>query len=393
MRVLYFDGFAGISGDMVVGALIDAGVAFENLQSELAKLELGGYNLSIRKVKRAGFAATKFDVAVDEAKQPARTLTEIRQLIAQSALSDKVKATAVRIFEKLGEAEARVHGSTIDSVHFHEVGAVDSIIDIVGAAIGFAWLGVEQFIASPLRVGFGSIKAAHGVMPVPAPGTAELLRGVPIYAGDREGEYVTPTGAAIVATLCDRFGAMPEMQIQNIGYGAGARDPQGFPNALRILLGDAKATEIPEPKIIVIETNIDDMNPQGYGFVMEKALQLGALDVFFTPVQMKKDRPAVMLTVLCEVEQFDALTHLILTETTTLGVRYYETSRRTLERYFEMVDTPYGVVRIKVAQQGNRVLHFQPEYDDCAKLAVEKQVSLIEIQQAAIVAFREKTKD
>jgi pyridinium-3,5-bisthiocarboxylic acid mononucleotide nickel chelatase len=393
MRVLYFDCFAGLSGDMTVGALLDLGVEFEALQNEIAKLGLSGYRLSASRVKRAGFAATKFDVEVDEATQPARTFVEIREMIGQSSLIESVKAVSIQIFEKLAEAEARVHGSSVDRVHFHEVGAVDSIIDIVGAAIGFAFLGVEQYIASPLRVGFGFVKAAHGAMPIPAPGTAQLLRGIPIYAGDSEGEFVTPTGAAIVAALCSSFGAMPMMQIEKIGYGAGTRDPKGFPNVARLTLGETRELATEEPEITVIETNIDDMNPQAYGFVMDRAFQFGALDVFITPVQMKKDRPGALLTVLCEAKDFDALANLLLAETTTLGVRYYEMKRRTLERVFEIVETPYGKVSVKVARQQNRVLHVQPEYDDCVKLAQEKGVSLIEVQQASLAAYREKMKD
>ncbi len=393
MRVLYFDCFAGISGDMTVGALLDLGLDFETLQSEIAKLGLRGYKLTVSNVKRAGFAATKFDVEVDEAKQPARTFVEIRSLIEQSALSDGVKAGSLQVFEKLAAAEARVHGSSIDHVHFHEVGAVDSIIDIVGAAIGFELLGIEKYIASPLRVGFGAVKAAHGAMPIPAPGTAELLRGIPAYAGDSEGEFVTPTGAAIVATLCESFGTMPLMQIEKLGYGAGSRDPKGFPNVLRLTLGEVQEAIGEAEKIIVIETNIDDMNPQAYGFVMERAFRLGALDVFITSVQMKKDRPGAMLTVLCQVKDFEALTNLLLSETTTLGVRYYEATRRTLERTFEIVETAYGEVRMKIACDQNRALHVQPEYEDCARLANEKGVALIEVQQAAHAAYREKKKD
>lgn len=393
MRVLFFDCFAGLSGDMTVGALLDLGLEFEALQSEIAKLGLNGYRLRADKVKRAGFACTKFDVEVDEAKQPARTFVAIREMIGQSGLSAGVKSRSIQIFEKLAEAEARVHGSSLDQVHFHEVGAVDSIVDIVGAAIGFERLGVEKYLSSPLRVGFGWVKAAHGAMPIPAPGTAELLRGIPVYAGDSEGEYVTPTGAAMVAALCDAFGAMPLMQIEKLGYGAGTRDPEGFPNVLRLALGEVQETLPKAEKIIVIETNIDDMNPQAYGFVMERAFALGALDVFITPVQMKKDRPGVMLTLLCEAQDFDTLTQLLLSETTTLGVRYYEAQRRTLERRFETVETAYGAVRIKVAGHQNRSLHVQPEYEDCAKLAHEHGVSLIEVQQAANAAFREKLKE
>ncbi|MBI3649544.1 MAG: nickel pincer cofactor biosynthesis protein LarC [Acidobacteria bacterium] len=392
MRVAYFDCFAGLSGDMTVGALLDAGVDFEALKKPLSSLALSGYELGVEKVKRSGISATKFTVTVEEAKQPARTLAVIREIIHNSQLSEAVQARSIKVFEKLAEAEAHVHGSTIEQIHFHEVGAVDSIIDIVGAIIGFELLGVEKFCASPLRVGFGSINVAHGLMPVPAPGTAELLKGLPIYAGDIEGEFVTPTGAAMVAVLCESFGAMPAMQMERIGYGAGSRDPKNFPNALRIVLGEVEEVErqIDEAQtILVIETNLDDMNPQAYGYVMDKALALGALDVFLTPIQMKKDRPAVKLTVLCASEDFEALADLLLRETTTLGLRYYEARRRTLERRFEAVETAYGTVRVKLAMRDGRVLHAQPEYEDCAKIAEKSGVSLIEAQAAASAAFRE----
>jgi pyridinium-3,5-bisthiocarboxylic acid mononucleotide nickel chelatase len=393
MKTVYFDCFAGISGDMTIGALLDAGVDFDALRNQLATLALSGYELGIEKVKRSGIAATKFHVRVEEGKQPARKLADIREMIHNSPLSESVKARSIQVFEKLAVAEAQVHGTTIDRIHFHEVGAVDSIIDVIGAMIGFELLGIEKFLSSPLRVGFGTITVAHGLMPVPAPATAELVKGLPVYAGEMEGEFVTPTGAAIIATLCAGYGAMPMMEIQRIAYGAGTRDPKGFPNALRMVFGDIE--EVGQPleeaqTVVVIETNIDDMNPQAYGYVMDKAFASGALDVFVTPIQMKKDRPAVMLTTLCETKDFEALVSLILSETTTLGVRYYEAKRRTLARQIEEVATAYGPIRVKVARIGTRTLHFQPEFEDCAKIAEKTGISLIEIQSAASAAYREQ---
>jgi pyridinium-3,5-bisthiocarboxylic acid mononucleotide nickel chelatase len=391
MKTVYFDCFAGISGDMTIGALLDAGVDFDALKNQLATLALSGYELSVEKVKRSGIAATKFNVKVEEEKQPARKLADISEIIHNSPLSESVKARSMGVFEKLAIAEAHVHGTTVDRIHFHEVGAVDSIIDVIGAMIGFELLDIENFLASPLRVGFGAIQVAHGVMPVPAPATAELVKGLPVYAGEIEGEFVTPTGAAIVAALCESYGTMPMMQIERIAYGAGTRNPKGFPNALRIVIGEVEegAQQIEEAQtVVVIETNIDDMNPQAYGYVMDKAFALGALDVFVTPIQMKKDRPAVMLTALCERKNFEALVSLILSETTTLGVRYYEAKRRTLARQIEEVETAYGKVRVKVARLGNRTLHFQPEFEDCAKIAEKTGISLIEIQSAASAAYR-----
>jgi pyridinium-3,5-bisthiocarboxylic acid mononucleotide nickel chelatase len=394
MRALYFDCFAGASGDMICGALIDAGANVDELRAQLATLGLSGYEISAEPVKRSGIAATKFNVIVDEAKQPHRHLKDIAAIIDRSALSDLTKQRALRAFELLADAEAHVHATTREKVHFHEVGAVDSIIDTVGAMIGFELLGIERFYASALRVGHGAVKAAHGLMPIPAPATAELLRDIPIYAGDIEGEFVTPTGAAIIVSLCEGFGPLPEMKIAKAGYGAGTRDPKGFPNVLRVIVGEwtekGKAASPAIEPVTVIETNIDDMNPQAFGFVMDKAFALGALDVFLTATQMKKSRPGVMLTVLCQADASEAITEMLLAETTTLGVRYYEANRRILARAIENVETRYGQVRVKVARDGERTLHFQPEYEDCARLAKLLEVPILEIQAAASAAYREK---
>ncbi len=398
MRAVYFDCFAGVSGDMIIGAQLDLGVDLESLKQQLASLGLGGYEIKSRRVERSSIAAAKFDVEVDETAQPARSLADIRSIIVGSSATDHVKDQAIRVFERLAEAEARVHGTTPDKVHFHEVGAVDSIIDIVGAMIGFEVLGVERFFCSPLRLGSGSVETAHGRLPIPAPATAELLRGAPVYAGEIEGEFVTPTGAAIVATLCEEFGALPQMKIARVGYGAGSRDPKGFPNALRLMIGEIDEADETQTKvyatsdetIVVIETNIDDMSPQVYGFVMERAFALGALDVFMIPVQMKKDRPGVLLTVLCQRQTVDAMIEMLLAETTTLGIRYYEAKRRVLERTIEMVETQYGLVRIKVARDGARTLHFQPEYEDCARLALEAKAPFLEVHAAAMAAYKSK---
>jgi len=399
MRIVYFDCFAGVSGDMIVGALLDLGVDFDALKRELSSLAISSYGIKTRPVERGGIAATKFDVEVDLGDQPARTLADIRSIILESSLSEITKKRSLAVFERLADAEAKVHGTTQNEIHFHEVGAVDSIIDVVGTMIGFEILGVERFYCSPLRVGRGVIEAEHGRLPVPAPATAELLNGVPVYSGDLEGEFVTPTGAAIVATLCETFGHLPEMKLSGVGYGAGSRDPMGLPNVLRVMLGEMAdaGTEIEssvasrqDHSVTVIETNIDDMNPQVYGFVMERAFAMGALDVFMIPAQMKKDRPGVLLTVLCKLEMTEALIEMLLAETTTLGVRYYRANRRVLERATETVDTDYGPVRIKVARDGEHTLHFQPEYEDCARLALESQTPLIEVQAAANAAYREK---
>ena len=424
MRAAYFDCFAGVSGDMIIGAQLDLGVDLESLEQQLSSLGLDGYEIKSRRVERSGISATKFDVEVNQAAQPARTLADIRSIIVGSNATDHVKDQAILVFERLADAEARVHGTTPEKIHFHEVGAVDSIIDIVGAMIGFELLGVERFFCSPLRLGSGSVGSQHGRLPIPAPATAELLRGAPVYAGELEGEFVTPTGAAIVATLCEEFGPIPLMKVARVGYGAGSRDPKGFPNALRLMIGEiaegdepaspvagamlpqqdnadvqspkagsAAQTKVyasPEETVVIIETNIDDMNPQVYSFVMERAVALGALDVFMIPAQMKKDRPGVLLTVLCRPETADATIEMLLVETTTLGVRYYEAKRRVLERTIETVETEYGPVRIKVARDGARTLHFQPEYEDCARVAVSANVPLLEVHGAAAAAYRNR---
>ena len=397
MRIVYFDCFAGISGDMIIGAQLDLGVDLESLKRQLSSLRLGGYEIKSQRVVRGAIAATKFHVVVDQQQQPVRTLAEIRSMINASSLSQTVKARSISIFERLADAEAKVHGTTRDEVHFHEVGAVDSIIDTVGAMIGFELLDVDRFYCSSLRVGQGSIETEHGLLPIPAPATAELLRGAPVYAGDIEGEFVTPTGAAIVATLCEVLGSLPEIKVVNVGYGAGTRDPKGFPNALRLMIGEmneagcsqAEASATSE-RITVIETNIDDMSPQVCGFVMERAFAAGALDVFVIPAQMKKDRPGILLTVLCKPGDAETMIDLLLRETTTLGVRYYEASRRVLERNIEMVATEFGSIRIKVARDSGRTLHFQPEYEDCARIAIEYGKPLLEIQAAASAAYRAK---
>jgi pyridinium-3,5-bisthiocarboxylic acid mononucleotide nickel chelatase len=400
MRATYFDCFAGLSGDMIIGAQLDLGLDFDSLNQQLSSLGLDGYKISSRRVVRSGIAATKFDVEVDEKSQPARTIGDIRSIILRSSVSQNVKDRAIRVFERLAQAEANIHATVPDKVHFHEVGAVDSIIDIVGAMVGFESLSIDRFFCSPLRLGSGTVETQHGTLPIPAPATAELLRGVPVYAGEVEGEFVTPTGAAIAATLCEQFGPLPQMRIAGAGYGAGARDPKGFPNTLRLVIGEIESIDstsdgqskdsLTDETVTIIETNIDDMNPQVYSFVMDRAWALGGLDVFLTAVQMKKDRPGVLLTVLCKPETADAMIDMLLAETTTLGVRYYQTRRRILARTIEMVETEYGQVRIKVARSGSRRLHFQPEYEDCARLATEAKVTPLEVQSAATAAYRSR---
>jgi uncharacterized protein (TIGR00299 family) protein len=377
MKLAYFDCFSGISGDMTLGALVDAGCAVEQLREGLRGLQVPGWDLTAEKVWKNGMAATYVKVLTEDQTKH-RSLSAIMEILQKSRLAPAVREQAAAIFQKLGEAEARVHDVPLERIHFHEVGAVDAIVDIVGACIGFEVLGIEKFACSALNVGGGTAKMAHGVLPVPAPATARLLTGKPTYSNGVQKELVTPTGAAIVATLCDAFGPQPAMSVSAIGYGAGTADLEGQPNVLRIMVGEAAEKTVAgfDEEIAVIEANLDDMNPQIYGYFLEKALGAGALDVYTTPVQMKKNRPGTLLTVLCKPQDTNTLMSLIFAETTTFGARTYRAQRRVLPREWVSVATEYGDVRIKVSRVNGRILHVAPEYDDCRKLAVEKNVPL-----------------
>jgi pyridinium-3,5-bisthiocarboxylic acid mononucleotide nickel chelatase len=387
MKLAYFDCFSGISGDMTLGALVDAGCDAEYIRTELRGLQVGAWDLRAQKVWKNGMAATHVEVKTEE-QQKHRSLSAIIEILHASPLAAPVRDRASAIFQKLGEAEARVHNVSLEKVHFHEVGAVDAIVDIVGACIGFAALGVEKFACSPLNIGGGTVKMAHGVLPVPAPATANLLQGKPTYSNGVQRELVTPTGAAIVATLCDSFGPQPPMSVNAIGYGAGTADLEGQPNVLRIMIGESAEKVVPgyDEEIAVLEANLDDMNPQIYGYFLEKALAAGALDVYTTPVQMKKNRPGALLTVLCKPQDTSALSTLIFAETTTFGVRSYRAQRRTLPREHVSVSTPFGDIRIKVSRLNGSILHLAPEYEDCRKLAAERNVPLQRVIAEALQA-------
>jgi hypothetical protein len=381
MRIAYFDCFSGISGDMTLGALVDCGVDLLALEAELRRLNLPNWKISAERVKRGAIFATQVKVEAAETHHH-RGLTEILRLISQANLAPRIADRATRIFRRLGEAEAKVHQIDVEKVHFHEVGAVDAIIDIVGAAIGFELLGIDEFACSSLDVGAGNVKTAHGILPVPAPATAELLRGSPTYSSGIAKELVTPTGAAIATTLATRFGEMPPINLQAMGYGAGSADLAERPNVLRLLIGDAVGMEKGERwdvPITVIEANLDDMNPQIYGYFVEQALAVGALDVFSTPVQMKKNRPAILVTLLCEPASVNKLIDLIFRETTTLGVRTHDVRRRTLEREIVPVATPLGEVRMKVSRMNGTMLNATPEYEDCRQIAAQKGIPLKQV--------------
>jgi uncharacterized protein (TIGR00299 family) protein len=381
MKIAYFDCFSGISGDMTLGALVDAGVELSALEAELRRLNLPNWKISAEKVKRGAIFATQVKVEAAETHHH-RGLTEILRLIGQANLAPRIAERATRIFRRLGEAEAKVHHVDVEKVHFHEVGAVDAIIDIVGAAIGFELLGIDEFACSSLDVGTGNVKTAHGMLPVPAPATAELLRGSPTYSSGIAKELVTPTGAAIATTLATRFDEMPAINLQTIGYGAGSADLAERPNVLRLLVGDAVGMEKGERwdvPVTVIEANLDDMNPQIYGYFVEQALAAGALDVFSTPVQMKKNRPGILVTLMCESASVNKLIDLIFRETTTIGVRTHEVRRRTLEREIVPVETPLGEVRMKVSRMNGTMLNATPEYEDCRQIAAQKGVPLKQV--------------
>jgi uncharacterized protein (TIGR00299 family) protein len=399
MKLAYFDCFSGISGDMTLGALVDAGLPVEQLRSGLQALQVPGWQLSAEKVWKNGMSATHVKVGTEDQSKH-RSLSAILEILQKSQLADSVRQRAAAIFTKLGEAEASVHDVPLEKIHFHEVGAVDAIVDIVGACIGFDALGIEQFACSPLNVGGGTAKMAHGVLPVPAPATAKLLQGKPTYSNGVQRELVTPTGAAIVATLCDHFGPQPPLSVSHIGYGAGTADLEQQPNVLRIMIGNSIGQSIGESaahsvntapgfdeQIYVIEANLDDMNPQIYGYFSDKALAAGALDVYTTPVQMKKNRPGTLLTVLCKPQDTNNLMSLVFAETTTFGLRTYQAQRRILPREHITVSTTYGDVRIKLSRLNGHIQHTTPEYEDCRKLAESNNIPLQQVITAALRAY------
>lgn len=394
MKTVYFDCFSGISGDMTLGALVDAGCSLDALRSKLRGLQVPGWEISAEKVWKNGMAATHVRVKTADT-QTHRSLITILGILEKSQLDGQVKERASAIFTRLGEVEAAVHEVPIERIHFHEVGAVDAIVDIVGACVGFGELGFQKFACSPLNVGGGTAKMAHGILPVPAPATARLLMGKPTYSNGVQKELVTPTGAAIVATLCEAFGPQPAMRVSAIGYGAGTTDLESQPNVLRIMAGEVsdKAIDGHGGTIRVLEANLDDMNPQIFGYLLDKALAAGALDVFTTPIQMKKSRPGMLVTILCQPEDENKFQDMLFAETTTLGVRSHLADRRALPREFVKVTTRFGEVRLKISRTNGRVQHAAPEFDDCRKLAEEKNVPLHEVMEQAVRQFEEQYKN
>ena len=434
MRIAYLECFSGISGDMFIGALVDAGVAPKILEDAVAALNIGAH-LEISRVNRSGIDATKVDVLVQDSKKEPRAtvheehshhsgdvqaprdshhheshhhgshhhgqgrgLAEIKKIIGAAKLPESARHAAVLMFEKLGAAESKIHHVPIESIHFHEVGAVDAMADIVCAAVGSEALGADEFVSSPLNLGAGMVECAHGMFPVPAPATVELLKGAPVYSSGIQAELVTPTGAAIVSTLAKRFEPFPAMTIEKIGYGAGSRDFDRHANVLRITVGTleqnqgTRATPASLETVSILEANLDDLNPQVFGYVMERLLAAGALDVFGTPVNMKKNRPGTLLTVLSKPEAAESLAEIIFAETTTLGVRRREEKRQVLRRKWQTVSTQFGAVRIKIASRNGTITGYAPEYEDCRRIAAEQRVPLKLVMQEALQEFLKTSK-
>ena len=393
MRIAYLDAFSGVSGDMTVGALLDLGLPLAALREAIAALALPGVEVAVERVARSGIAATKFHAHVHGERPdqgpPAhhhghRAWAEIRDLLAGSRLAAPVKERALAVFARLAEAEGRVHGVPADAVEFHEVGALDAIVDVVGAALGFVHLGVEAVYAGPLPMGQGRLRSAHGPLPVPAPAVVLLVAGRPVRLEDGAAELVTPTGAAIVAALAQRE-AVPEMRIEAVGYGAGDRELADRPNLLRILLGEPVVAAGAD-EVVVLEATIDDMSPQLYEHVLDRLLAAGARDAFLVPVVMKKSRPATMLRVLAAPADRDRLAGIVFAETSTVGLRYTTWGRLVLPREERTVETPYGTVRVKIARAPDGTVNVAPEFEDCRRLATERGVALKLVHQAAMAA-------
>jgi uncharacterized protein (TIGR00299 family) protein len=387
MKIAYFDCIAGASGDMILGALVDAGIPLEKFQERLSDLAIGDeFDLQAKKINKNGFGATKVDVIVHESEtnhQHGRHLAEIEAIIGKSRLAEHIQEKAIGMFRRLAEVEAGIHGLPVENVHLHEVGGVDTIVDIVGALLGLEVLGVEQVYGSPLPLGRGFVRSAHGQIPLPAPATVALLKGIPVRGSDIESELVTPTGALILSTVCKSFGPIPTMTLSALGYGAGGRDLP-IPNLLRLLVGEGGAGI---ESLVILETNVDDNSAEINGYVMERLFANGALDVFFTPIMMKKNRPATLLSVLCRPANVEVMETILFRETSTLGVRRQPVERRCLPRESVIVETFYGPIRVKVALLPDGTTKRAPEYEDCKRAAESHGVPLRLVYKAAVDHF------
>ena len=421
MKLLYFDCFAGAAGDMILGALLDAGLPFDELKRALGSLAVEGWDVSVDRVLKTGVSATKFRVHEHahshahphdhhahghdhHGHPPHHSLKEIEAAIGRSALTDAGKGRAIAMFRRLAEAEAAIHGMSVDAVHLHEVGALDSIIDIVGAVFALEWFAADRIVVSPLNVGGGMVRSAHGVFPVPAPATVKLLGQAPIYSTGIDAELLTPTGALILTEYASSFGPVPAMRVDRVGYGAGDRELKETPNVIRVLIGERITLSEAEAgrmtgvgpvegspmTVVTLECEIDDMNPQIFGVLMDRLYAAGALEVFYSSVQMKKNRPGTLMTIVARPEDRKTLTDLVFRESTTIGVRYQELARECLDREMITVSTPVGPIRFKVARRGGQILNAQPEFDDLAKLSAERGIPIKDLQALAHKAWLER---
>ena len=381
MGIAYFDCFSGASGDMILGSLIDAGLSPRRLREELKKLQIPTIHLKVKKVLKKGISATQVIVEGRNEKRSHRNLKEILKIVERSSVETEVKEKSKEIFKRIASVEGKIHRTPMEEVHFHELGGLDSIVDIVGSVWGIRQLGIEKIYVSKVNVGAGFVKCEHGILPIPAPATLSLMEGKPIYSSGIERELLTPTGAAILTTLGSEFGPIPPINVERIGYGAG-RDNLPHPNLLRLIIGTSESTSGKE-KVMVIETNIDDMNPQFYDYLIEKLLAMEVLEVFITPILMKKNRPGHLFTVICPSEKLPSVTRFLLRETTTLGLRWHEEERAKADREILNIQTRYGKIRFKLARWEGKIVNLSPEYEDCKRLALEKGVPLKEIFEEA----------
>jgi len=381
MKIGYFDCFSGASGDMILGSMIDAGLNPHLLREELRKLRLPTIRLKTKKVQKRGISATQIIVEGRDERRSHRNLKELLRIVERSHLEPEVKGKSKEIFQRIASVEAKIHRKPMEEIHFHELGGLDSVVDIVGSVWGLCQMGIDELYVSKVNVGTGFVKCEHGILPVPAPATLALMKGKPIYSSGVERELLTPTGAAILTSFGSQFGEMPLMSLERIGYGAG-RDDLPHPNLLRLIIGTSAET-FGKEKVVVIETNIDDMNPQFYDYVMEKLLATGALEVFVTPIMMKKNRPATLLTVISPPGKLPSLTAFLLRETTTLGLRWREEERSRTDREIISLQTRYGKIRFKLARWEGRMVNLAPEYEDCKRLALKKRVPLKEVFEEA----------
>lgn len=392
LRTAYFDCYSGISGDMILGALVDLGVDIKDIRKALKGIDLKGYKLQAKKIQRNGLACTQITVAIEKRKHqhshPHRSFTNIKKLIERSGLSSKVKKNSIEIFKRIAKVEAQIHNTTIEKIHFHEVGCIDSIVDIVGGVWAIESLKLDKIYSSGLNIGEGFVECAHGLLPVPAPATLKLLKGIPVFSTGVKTELTTPTGAALIGFYADKFQSVPEITITEDGYGAGSRIISSMPNLLRVMVGEMSLKEI--NSLVMIETNIDDMNPEIFDAVMESLFKAGALDVYFSSIIMKKSRPATKVSVLAEQKEREVLSKILLRETTSFGVRFYEVGRLTLDREIQKLKTSYGVIKIKIGSLDGETVQVAPEFEDCRNVARKKMVPVKKVYDEVLAMAQKK---